>query len=49
MKHVLFVGRGRIDELLIEVFQLKDHSFGFIGDRCNDKWNGFSDVGNDGF
>ena len=44
MRHVFFAGRGRIDELLIEVFQLKDHSFGFIGDMCNDKWNGFGDV-----
>ena len=49
MRHGWFVGRGIIDEILIEVSHLKDHDLGFIGDRCNYKWKGFSYIGECGF
>ena len=33
MRHICFVGRVSIGELLLEVFHMKDQNFGFIGDR----------------
>ena len=33
MRHGCFVSDGRIKVLLLEVFQLKEHGFRFIGDR----------------
>ena len=49
MRKICFVFSGRVYELLLEVFQMKEHGFGFIGDRCNKKQKGFSDDGYDGF
>ena len=40
MRHGCFVGSASIDEILIEVFQMKEHSFGFIVDRVKDIHNG---------
>ena len=33
MSHSGFVVSDSVDNLLLEVFQLKEHGFGFIGDR----------------
>ena len=49
MSHRFFVDSGSIDELLIEVFQLKENGLRFIGDKCSEKQKGFSDVVDDGF
>ena len=49
MRHGCFVGSGSVDELLIEVFRMKEHGFEFIGDRCNDKREVFSYSGDNGF
>ena len=49
MRHGLFVVNGRIRELLLEVFHLREHGLGFMVDKCNDKWNYCSDVGDGGF
>ena len=49
MRQVWLVGRGGISELLLEVFQIKDHNFWFIGDRWNEKLKGFSYIGDNGF
>ena len=44
MRHNCFVDSACITEIVIEVLQLKEHSFGCIGYRCNEKWKSFSDV-----
>ena len=44
-----FVSSGGVDELMLELFQMKEHGFSFIGDRLNEKWKGFSYVGDDDF
>ena len=49
MRHGCSVVRGGIYELLFEVFQLKDHGFGLIQDRCNEKRKVLRDVKEDGF
>ena len=49
MGHNCFVCSVSVDEILIEVFHMKDHSFGFIGDWCNKKRKGFSGIGDNGF
>ena len=49
MKYSFFLYSGIIDELLLEVFQLKEQGFGFIGDRCNEKRKVFNDVKYNGF
>ena len=49
MRHDCFVCSDIIDKILLKVFQLKKHCFGFIGDRCNEKWKGLSDVGYNNF
>ena len=49
MRNGCFVGSNIIDEILFEIFQLKENVFGLIGDRCNDKRKGFRDVGDNGF
>ena len=49
MTHIWFLGRNSIEEFLDEIFHTEEHSFRFIGDRCNEKWQGFIDVGGDCF
>ena len=49
MRHGCSVVRGGKYELLFEVFQLKDHGFGLIQDRCNEKRKVLRDVKEDGF
>ena len=44
-----FLGSSSIDEILIEVFQLKDQGLGSIGDIFNEKWKSLSDVRDNGF
>ena len=48
-EEICFVGSGSVGELLIEIFHLKDYGFRFIGERCNKKQKGFSDVRDDFF
>ena len=48
MGNICFVGIVSIDEILIYVFHLKEHGFGFIRDICNEKQKGFSDIRDDG-
>ena len=49
MRNGCFVGSIIVDKLLIEEFHLKNHSLGFIGDRCNDIRKGVSDVRDNNF
>ena len=49
MRHYYFLSSARSDELLLEVFHMNEHGFGFIGDRYNDKRKGFRDVGENGY
>ena len=44
-----FVDSGSIEDILLELFQMKEHGFGLIGDRCNDKRMVFVDFVEDGF
>ena len=37
MKHGCFIGSVSIEEFLLEIFQMDDHSFGFIEDRRNEE------------
>ena len=49
MSHVWFVGDSRIDEFLLDIFDMEKHGFGFIGDILNEEGKGFSDVWGNGF
>ena len=49
MRHGCSVVRGGIYELLFEVFQMKDHGFGLIRDRCNEKQKVLRDFEDNGF
>ena len=49
MSHICFVVSNSVDNLLLEVFQLKEDGFDFIGDRCNEKRKILSYVGDNGF
>ena len=39
-----FLVSGSINEILIEVFHVEEHSLGFIVDRCSEKQKGLSDI-----
>ena len=49
MRHGCSVSSSSVNKLLLEVFQLKNHGFGFIGDSCNEILKGVSDAGDNGF
>ena len=44
-----FAGRGRVNDLQLEVFHMKEHGFGFIVDSYNKKRKGFSEFVDDNF
>ena len=49
MRHGWFVGSSSANKLLLEDFQLKNHSFGVIGYGCNDIRRRVGDVRYNGF
>ena len=44
-----FLGRNRIEKVLIEDLQSKKHGVGFIGDWCSEIRKSVSDVGYNGY
>ena len=37
VRHNYFVGSDRSDKLLVEIFQMEEHGYGFIEYRCNEE------------